>query len=180
MLGAAPPPSAWAPEALRGPALPAGAPGPAGAGPDAIAGAWKHVRNVVSADARPSDLYDLLSHSVRETQYSFQPQGVSTPGWQSRAGRWRPQAAAAAITAARAAAACSALARACRRCSLVRRAWRAASAWLKTRRLHARMPWAPLPLPCLSRAAPCPPDSLAHPLNRLAASGPRSCARCRR
>jgi hypothetical protein len=31
----------------------------------------------VAADSRPGDLYDRLSHSVRETQYSFQPQGVS-------------------------------------------------------------------------------------------------------
>ena len=47
---------------------------------EAVGAAWKHVRNVVSRDeARTPDLFDLLSHSVRETQYSFQPQGVS--GW---------------------------------------------------------------------------------------------------
>lgn len=42
-----------------------------------VSGAWKHVRNVVAHDARTPDLYELLSHSVRETQYSFQPSGVS-------------------------------------------------------------------------------------------------------
>lgn len=33
-------------------------------------------RNVVSTDSRQADLYDLLSHSVRETQYSFTPAGA--------------------------------------------------------------------------------------------------------
>lgn len=38
--------------------------------------AWKHCRNVARDEGRSSDLYDLLSHSVREAQYSFPPQGV--------------------------------------------------------------------------------------------------------
>jgi hypothetical protein len=50
----------------------------AGADVDSVSAAWKHLKNVGRDDARPSDLYDLLTHSVRETQYSFQPQGVST------------------------------------------------------------------------------------------------------
>ena len=46
-----------------------------------VATAWKHIRTVASKDdGRTPDLYDLLSHSVRETQYSFQPQGVSPGG----------------------------------------------------------------------------------------------------
>lgn len=70
----APPPTAWAD---TGPSLQLSATAPAPAASlDQLSQAWKHVRNVVSADARPSDLYDLLSHSVRETQYSFTPQGV--------------------------------------------------------------------------------------------------------
>jgi hypothetical protein len=40
--------------------------------------AWKHCKNVARDDGRTPDLYDLLSHSVRESQYSFPPQGVST------------------------------------------------------------------------------------------------------
>ena len=39
--------------------------------------AWKHCRNVARDEGRTPDLYDLLSHSVRETQYSFPPHGVS-------------------------------------------------------------------------------------------------------
>ncbi|PSC67210.1 nuclear pore complex NUP155 [Micractinium conductrix] len=78
MLGAPAPPTAWAdvggpggrPSPARGPP-----PAPAAAGPEQLGAAWKHVRNVVAADSRPADLYDLLSHSVRETQYSFQPTG---------------------------------------------------------------------------------------------------------
>ncbi|KAI3427442.1 hypothetical protein D9Q98_010357 [Chlorella vulgaris] len=72
------PPSAWSADGLgtAGPSpLRAPTPSPSASGPNQLAGAWKHVRNVVSADSRPADLYDLLSHSVRETQYSFQPQG---------------------------------------------------------------------------------------------------------
>jgi len=38
--------------------------------------AWKHCKDVSRDDARRPDLYDLLSHSVRETQYSFPPPGV--------------------------------------------------------------------------------------------------------
>ena len=77
MYGGAPP-TAWADTGpLRSGPSPSQAPPPAlAAGPEQLATAWKHVRNVVSADSRPADLYDLLSHSVRETQYSFQPQGV--------------------------------------------------------------------------------------------------------
>jgi len=37
---------------------------------------YRTCRNVVSTDARQADLYDLLSHSVRETQYSFTPAGA--------------------------------------------------------------------------------------------------------
>lgn len=96
MSGAAPP-SAWAPLGPGSGALPPGGlPPAAGAGPEAISAAWKHVRNVVSADARPSDLYDLLSHSVRETQYSFQPQGVSALGWGCQTLCWQTQGPAAA------------------------------------------------------------------------------------
>ena len=59
-----------------------GAPRPAAGAADVeeVSGAWKHVRNVVREDAKSAELYDLLSHSVRETQYSFQPQGVSGRG----------------------------------------------------------------------------------------------------
>lgn len=39
--------------------------------------AWKHVKNVVKDDGKPVDLHTLLTHSVRETQYSLQPSGVS-------------------------------------------------------------------------------------------------------
>jgi len=38
--------------------------------------AWKHCKDVSRDDSRTPDLYDLLSHSVRETQYSFPPEGV--------------------------------------------------------------------------------------------------------
>lgn len=75
---ALPPPTAWAADAAR-PALPPAPPAQA-ASLEQLGQSWKHVRNVVSADSRPADLYDLLSHSVRETQYSFQPQGVSGGG----------------------------------------------------------------------------------------------------
>lgn len=39
-------------------------------------GAWKHCKDVSRDDARAPDLYDLLSHSIREKQYSYPPQGV--------------------------------------------------------------------------------------------------------
>jgi hypothetical protein len=38
--------------------------------------AWKHCKDVTREDTRPPDLYDLLSHSVGETQYAFPPKGV--------------------------------------------------------------------------------------------------------
>jgi hypothetical protein len=81
------PPQAWSYDGLL--PRPSAASSAAPAAPDALASAWKHVRNVVSADSRPADLFDLLSHSVRETQYSFQPQGVRTSLWRSEAARWR-------------------------------------------------------------------------------------------
>ena len=41
--------------------------------------AWKHVKIVVKDDGKPVDLHTLLTHSVRETQYSLQPAGVRFP-----------------------------------------------------------------------------------------------------
>lgn len=38
--------------------------------------AWKHCKDVTREDTRTPDLYDLLSHSVGETQYAFPPNGV--------------------------------------------------------------------------------------------------------
>jgi hypothetical protein len=39
--------------------------------------AWKHCKDVTTKDdSRPPDLYDLLSHSVGESQYAFPPKGV--------------------------------------------------------------------------------------------------------
>lgn len=38
--------------------------------------AWKHCKDVSRDDARPPDVYELLSHSVGETQYAFPPKGV--------------------------------------------------------------------------------------------------------
>lgn len=56
---------------------------PEAADVEQVSGAWKHVKTVVREDAKSAELYDLLSHSVRETQYSFQPQGVRPmPAWQ--------------------------------------------------------------------------------------------------
>ncbi|KAL6782830.1 NUP155 [Auxenochlorella protothecoides x Auxenochlorella symbiontica] len=74
-----PPPVAWASDGL-----PDGSPGPsqryASTSADeagdvgAVASAWKHVKAVSSRDeGRSSDLWDLLSHSLRETQYSPAP-----------------------------------------------------------------------------------------------------------
>lgn len=75
-----PPPSVWG---LYG-GLPSTsvqskpAPPPGAADVELVASAWKHIRSLSSAnDGRTPDFYDLLTHSVRETQYSFQPQGVS-------------------------------------------------------------------------------------------------------
>eukprot|EP00887_Chlorella_sp_A99_P007116 scaffold2.g7116.t1 len=68
------PPSAWAdlgrprPSAQVAPAAGTGDVGE-------LSASWKHIRNVVAHDARTPDLFELLSHSVRETQYSFQAQG---------------------------------------------------------------------------------------------------------
>lgn len=77
-----PPPVAWASDGL-----PDGSPGPsqryASTSADeagdvgAVASAWKHVKAVSSRDeGRSSDLWDLLSHSLRETQYSPAPPEV--------------------------------------------------------------------------------------------------------
>jgi hypothetical protein len=73
--GAPPPPtSSWALNASR----PTASGGETAAGDvQEAAAAWKHCKNVARDDGRTPDLYDLLSHSVRETQYSFPPQGVS-------------------------------------------------------------------------------------------------------
>ncbi|PRW05942.1 nuclear pore complex Nup155 isoform B [Chlorella sorokiniana] len=68
------PPSAWQDLGPRQ-AAPSAAPAAAAAAPAELANSWKHIRNVVSTDSRQADLYDLLSHSVRETQYSFTPAG---------------------------------------------------------------------------------------------------------
>lgn len=71
------PPLQWALDiASRHPEAPS-APSASGVTPAVAHDAWKHLKNVVrDGDAKSADLYDLLSHSVRETQYSFQPQGV--------------------------------------------------------------------------------------------------------
>ena len=77
---AAPPPPVWALDVARQSSPAASAPVPRATGKtdiEQVSSAWKHVRNVIREDAKPADLFDLLSHSVRETQYSFQPQGVS-------------------------------------------------------------------------------------------------------
>ena len=75
-LGAPPPPAAWM-------AMDSQQRGSAATNNDANRGdiqdassAWKHCKNVARDDGRTPDLYDLLSHSVRESQYSFPPQGV--------------------------------------------------------------------------------------------------------
>lgn len=85
-----PPPAAWAdvgPARQPSPARPLPS---AAATPDQLAQAYKHVRSVVQSEGRTPDLYDLLSHSVRETQYSFSPQGVSGPlGEAGGGGSWR-------------------------------------------------------------------------------------------
>ena len=72
------PPAAWADLGAPSRPSPQALARAAGAGDvERVATSWKHVRNVVAHDARTPDLFELLSHSVRETQYSFQPQGVS-------------------------------------------------------------------------------------------------------
>ena len=44
---------------------------------DEVSNAWKNVKSVTDG-GKGIDLYDLLSHSVRDTQYSLQFPGVST------------------------------------------------------------------------------------------------------
>lgn len=67
------PPTAWADTGPARHPSPARLPTPSAAGTEQLSSAWKHIRNVASETGRQADLYDLLSHSVRETQYSFQP-----------------------------------------------------------------------------------------------------------
>ncbi|KAL4425159.1 hypothetical protein ABPG77_008264 [Micractinium sp. CCAP 211/92] len=70
-----PPPAAWADVGPVQQPSPTRRPASVAATPDQLAQAYKHVRSVVQSEGRTPDLYDLLSHSVRETQYSFSPQG---------------------------------------------------------------------------------------------------------
>ncbi len=44
---------------------------------DAVSNAWKNVKGITDG-GKGVDLYDLLSHSVRDTQYSLQHPGVSS------------------------------------------------------------------------------------------------------
>jgi hypothetical protein len=97
--GAPPPPaaSAWSPLVAPAGAPPPPAPTAADAAApdlDAVSSAWKHVRGVSREEGRTPDLYDLLSHSQRDSQYSFQPPGVSPrPLPRPSAARTRPCAA---------------------------------------------------------------------------------------
>ncbi len=76
-LGAlAPPPPSWTSLAMDVASPSAVAPREAITDIEQVSTAWKHIKTVCREDAKSADLYDLLSHSVRETQYSFQPQGV--------------------------------------------------------------------------------------------------------
>ena len=77
MSGLGPPPSQWQ--------LDSPTPGRASAKSDALAlagkvedvsNAWKNVKGITDG-GKGVDLYDLLSQSVRDTQYSFQHPGVS-------------------------------------------------------------------------------------------------------
>ncbi|EFN51092.1 hypothetical protein CHLNCDRAFT_141404 [Chlorella variabilis] len=81
MYGQAPP-QAWSADGLaaRSPPLRAAASLASPAAPDALASAWKHVRNVVSADSRPADLYDLLSHSWPSLVRPLSPVISEMPG----------------------------------------------------------------------------------------------------
>ena len=77
MFGTAPP-SAWADVGQPPVAAAAAAAASGSLTTAAAASAYKHLRTVTTADARSSsDLYDLLSHSVRESQYSVQPPEVN-------------------------------------------------------------------------------------------------------
>lgn len=69
-----PPPWRWQADDMQ-PAVPSPAP-TAKTGVESVAAAWKDVTNVVRDDWRPVPLIDLLTNSVRETQYSFQHAGV--------------------------------------------------------------------------------------------------------
>lgn len=75
--GAPPMPRAWMDFQQRGPAAASNSEAPRGDIHEASS-AWKHCKNVARDDGRTPDLYDLLSHSVRESQYSFPPQGWPT------------------------------------------------------------------------------------------------------
>ena len=72
-----PPPGRW-----QGDDLPSSSRSPAGptttsaASVDEASNAWKYVKGVTDG-GKGVDLYDLLSHSVRDTQYSLQYPGVS-------------------------------------------------------------------------------------------------------
>jgi len=75
-VGPPPPPGGTWPLMHDGPrSFAAGAEPTRGDAQDASS-AWKHCKNVSRDDNRTPDLYDLLSHSVRDAQYSFQPHGV--------------------------------------------------------------------------------------------------------
>ena len=74
-MGAPPMPAAWMDVQQRGSAGASNGEAPRG-GIHEASSAWKHCKNVARDDGRTPDLYDLLSHSVRESQYSFPPQGV--------------------------------------------------------------------------------------------------------
>lgn len=78
-----PPPDRWQGD------LPSSSRSPAGIGPatsaasvDDAANAWKYVKGVTDG-GKGVDLYDLLSHSVRDTQYSLQYPGVRLAQWMS-------------------------------------------------------------------------------------------------
>lgn len=69
-----PPPDRW-----QGDVTPAPRPGAEdklATSVEEVSNAWKNVKNVADG-GKGTDLYDLLSHSVRDTQYSLQYPGVS-------------------------------------------------------------------------------------------------------
>ena len=74
--GLPPPPGSWSSDVRPSPQGDAAA----RADVEQVATAWKHCKSVARDEGRTPDLFDLLSHSVREAQYSFPPQGVSTIG----------------------------------------------------------------------------------------------------
>lgn len=86
---ALPPPVAWADLGPGRPAAPARGTGAGATTPEQLTQAWKHLRSITADSRSPADLYDLLSHSVRESSYSFQPQGVSGRMWSPAPGGWR-------------------------------------------------------------------------------------------